>query len=59
MRMRTILLLAICLFSGCASSSTSRKDTRDAFWGIKSESDGTEHFRIGSLLIKTKDPYPL
>jgi hypothetical protein len=58
MRMRTILLLAICLFSGCASSSTSRKDTRDAFWGIRSELDGTEYFRIGSVLIKTQEPYP-
>ena len=58
MRMRTILLLAICHFSGCATTSTSHKDTRDAFWGLRTETDGTEYFRIGSLLIKTKDPYP-
>ena len=58
MRMRTILLVAICLFSGCATSSTTGKNTRDAFWGYKTELDGTEYFRIGSLLIKTKDPYP-
>ena len=58
MRMRTILLLAICLFGGCATYSTSRKDTSDAFWGSRTELDGTEYFRIGSLLIKTKDPYP-
>jgi hypothetical protein len=58
MRMRTILLLAICLFSGCATIPTSRTETRDAFWGIRSELDGTEYFRIGSVLIKTQDPYP-
>ena len=58
MRMRTILLLAICLFSGCATTSTSRNDTLDAFWGLRTETDGTEYFRIGSLLIKTKDPIP-
>ncbi len=58
MRMRTILLLAICLFGGCATSSTTGKNTRDAFWGSRTELDGTEYFRIGSLLIKTKDPYP-
>ncbi len=57
MRMRTILLLAICLFGGCATSSTSRKDTSDAFWGRRIESDGTEYFRIGSLLIKTRDAH--
>ena len=57
MRMGTILLLAICLSSGCATSSTSHKDTRDALWGRRTESDGTEYFRIGSLLMKTRDAH--
>ena len=54
MHIRTILLVAICLFSGCAISPTAHQDKREAIWGRKIKSDGTEYFRIGDLLIKTR-----
>jgi hypothetical protein len=44
----------ICLFSGCAISTTLHQDKREPLWGRKIESDGTEYFRIGDLLIKTR-----
>lgn len=51
-----ILLLTACLINGCAISDTSRESAqRGAFWGHQVERDGTEHLRIGDMLIKTRD----
>jgi hypothetical protein len=50
----TILLLAVCLFNGCALSDTSKTGGRDAFWGRRIEADGTEYLRIGSSQFKTR-----
>ena len=51
-----ILLLATCFFSGCAISDSSRDGAkRGAFWGRQIERDGTEHIRMGDMLIKTRD----
>lgn len=53
-----ILLLTAFLFSGCAISETSREDAqRRAFWGREVERDGTEHLRMGDMLIKTRDAH--
>jgi hypothetical protein len=50
-----ILLLTACLFSGCAISEMSREGAqRGAFWGRQIENDGSEHFRMGDMLIKTR-----
>ena len=38
-------------------SPTSHKDTQPALWGRRTEVDGTEYFRIGSLLIMTRDAH--
>ena len=60
--MKLILLLILTLFTGCVQtrstgsmSHTSRhKDADSAFWGQRTDADGTEYFRMGRLLIKTK-----
>ncbi len=50
----TILLLAVCLFSGCAIANNSKDADRAAFWGHRIEADGTEYFRIGGSEIMTR-----
>ncbi len=49
-----ILLLTVCLLSGCAISETSKGGGRGAFWGRRTEADGTEYLRIGSSQIKVR-----
>ena len=53
-KMAILLLALTCLFCGCAISEKSPKAGRRAFWGRKIEPDGTEHLRMGDLLIKTQ-----
>lgn len=56
MHVRTILVLIVCLFTGCAETVSSKSSTsnKPAFWGRRIKQDGTEYFRIGKLLIRTK-----
>ena len=45
------------MLSGCVQtrSSSNRGDARSALWGKVVEADGTEYFRVGDMLIMTRD----
>ena len=52
-----ISVLFLTMFAGCVQtrSSTTGSDADRAFWGMAKDTDGTEHFRMGDLLIMTDD----
>ena len=54
--MRKMLILAVILgtFAGCVQTPV-RSGGPEPFWGHVTELDGTEYFRMGSLLIMTRD----
>jgi uncharacterized lipoprotein len=50
----TILVLTVCLFSGCAMSNKTKSGARGAFWARRVEADGSEYLRIGVSEFKTR-----
>ena len=61
---RTVLILIFFVtFTGCVQTQpttstfrgSARRDTDSAFWGTIKKTDGTEYFRMGSLLIMKRD----
>lgn len=54
-----LVALLIGMFGGCVQLSSSRphgasRGTNSAFWGTIREADGTEHLRMGNLLMKVR-----
>ena len=45
------------LLSGCVRTRSliTREDAQSALWGKVVEADGTEYFRMGDMLIMTRD----
>ncbi len=52
-----ISALILGMLSGCVQtrSSINRGDARSALWGKVVEADGTEYFRMGDMLLMTRD----
>jgi len=64
MRKAVIVLLISCMLAGCVQTRSSRssspfgrvhRDSETALWGRVNESDGSEYFRLGKMLILIRD----
>jgi len=64
MRKAMMVVLAFCVLSGCVQTRSSHssspfervhRDSETALWGRVNESDGSEYFRVGKMLILVKD----
>jgi len=60
---KVFLPILLATFSGCVHTQTTtsafrrsaHRDADSAFWGTVKKTDGTEYFRMGSLLIMKRD----
>ena len=63
MRRAVMVVLAFCVLGGCVQTKSSHssspfggvyRDSQTALWGRVNESDGSEYFRVGKMLILVK-----